>query len=113
MQFILKHEKGQDLRFAPLQGSTFSLKLAGKKSSLPDSIVFAINGQLLAQAEAVIAISAWLKQPWRFLGSLGSLLPTFLADGLYRFIARNRYRWFGKREACYLPTPELKQRFLD
>ncbi len=80
---------------------------------MPDSIVFAVNGRLLVQAEAVIAISAWLKQPWRFLGSVGSLFPGFIANALYRFIARNRYRWFGKREACYLPTPELKQRFLE
>jgi len=46
------------------------------------------------------------------LGYLGYVLPPFLRDVLYRFIARRRYRWFGKSEACYLPTPELKKRFL-
>lgn len=81
--------------------------------TLPDSIVFSMAGRLVVEAEAVIALSEWLNQPWRFLGSIGRLVPNFIANGVYRFIARNRYRWFGRRENCYLPTPELKGRFLD
>lgn len=113
MQFIIRHERACGLKFAPLQGETFKARHGDRSDQLPDSIVFSVNGRLLVESEAVIAISEWLNQPWRFLGSIGRLLPTFMANALYRFIARNRYRWFGKREACYLPTPALKLRFLD
>ena len=113
MQFIIRHERNHTLKFAPLQGETFKLRHRAVAETLPDSIVFSLNGRLYTEAEAVIAISDYLKQPWRFLGSIGRLMPTFMANGLYRFVARHRYRWFGKREACYLPTPELRSRFLD
>ncbi len=107
------HERNHVLKFAPLQGETFRQRHSIGAKTLPDSIVFSMAGRLVVEAEAVIALSEWLNQPWRFLGSIGRLVPNFIANGVYRCIARNRYRWFGRRETCYLPTPELKGRFLD
>lgn len=99
--------------FAPLQGQAYA-KFAGRPAEeTPGSIVFLENGIWYRESAAVLRISRYLRQPWRFLGYLGYILPAFLRDSLYRFIARNRYRWFGKSEACYLPTPGLKKRFLD
>jgi len=112
VQFILKREKSNGLMFAPLQGESYA-KLAGRPADeTPGSILFFENGTWYHESAAVLRISRYLGQPWRFLGYLGYVLPTFLRDVLYRFIARRRYRWFGKSEACYLPTPELKKRFL-
>lgn len=113
VQFILKRECAPTLSFAPLQGSTFATVQGEPLKSTPDSILFWEGGVLYRESDAVLRISRHLKQPWRALGYLGYILPRFLRDALYRFIARNRYRWFGKKEACYLPTPELKKRFLD
>lgn len=113
VQFILKRERAAALMFAPLQGKKFLAAAGHPPPETPDSILFFENGVFYRESDAVLRISRYLGQPWRFLGYLAWVLPRFLRDAIYRFIARNRYRWFGKREACYLPTPELKKRFLD
>ena len=61
---------------------------------------------------AALKIGQALKLPWSLLSSMGLLFPAFLRDWVYNKIARNRYRWFGKREVCMLPTEALKARFL-
>jgi len=112
VQFILKRERSSVLCFAPLQGETFrALEIPGKEL-LPDSIVLFENGKLYTESAAVLRIARRLSFPWRWLALPGWLLPRFVRDPIYRFIARNRYRWFGKKDVCYLPTPELKARFL-
>jgi predicted DCC family thiol-disulfide oxidoreductase YuxK len=113
VQFILKREAQATLLFAALQGNHY-LKTAGHPpEETPGSILFFENGIWYKHSDAVLRISRYLGQPWRFLGYAAYIVPRFLRDIFYRFIAHNRYRWFGKREACYLPTPELKKRFLD
>ncbi|GAB4439652.1 MAG: thiol-disulfide oxidoreductase DCC family protein [Turneriella sp.] len=112
MQFILKRDHARSFRFAPLQGETFSkLEIPGKER-LPDSIILLENGKLYAESTAVLRIARRLTWPWRWLALPGWLFPSFVRDPIYRLIARNRYRWFGKKDTCYLPTPELKARFL-
>jgi predicted DCC family thiol-disulfide oxidoreductase YuxK len=112
VQFILKRERSSVLCFAPLQGETFrALEIPGKEL-LPDSIVLFENGKLYTESAAVLRIARRLSFPWRWLALPGWLLPRFVRDPIYRLIARNRYRWFGKKDVCYLPTPELKLRFL-
>lgn len=112
VQFILRKETGQVLKFAPLQGATFQRLRAPENEQLPDSILFFEHGRFYAESAAVLRIARYLSLPWRLLSYPGWLVPAFLRDAIYRFIARNRYRWFGKKEACYLPTPELRGRFL-
>lgn len=80
---------------------------------VPDSIIFLERGIFYTESDAVLHISRYLKQPWRAMGYLGYLMPRFLRNPLYRFIARNRYRWFGKQEACFVPTPALRARFME
>lgn len=112
VQFILKRDRAQVFRFAPLQGETFLSLQHPAKNSAPDSIVLLENGKLYTESVAVLRIAGRLSFPWRLLALPGWLLPGFVRDPLYRCIARNRYRWFGKKETCYLPTAELKARFL-
>ena len=69
------------------------------------------GGQLYSHSSAVLRIARGLGGGWALAG-VGGLLPRAWRDALYRFIARNRYRWFGRQESCMLPTPELRARFL-
>lgn len=113
VQFILKREKQQQLKFAALQSQAFSRLARPLMTAVPDSIIFFAAGKLATESDAILQISRYLKQPWRALGYMGYVFPRWLRNPLYRFIARNRYRWFGRKESCYLPTPALRSRFLD
>ena len=69
------------------------------------------GGQLYSHSSAVLRIARGLGGGWALVG-VGGLLPRTWRDSLYCFVARNRYRWFGRQESCMLPTPELRARFL-
>jgi predicted DCC family thiol-disulfide oxidoreductase YuxK/uncharacterized membrane protein YphA (DoxX/SURF4 family) len=77
-----------------------------------DSVVLIDGEGVHVRSDAAIRIARSLGFPWSLAG-IGFLLPRRLRDGLYDWIARNRYRWFGRQNACLLPTPELRARFLD
>lgn len=113
VQFILKREKNPQLKFAALQSDTFRARAQHLLAAIPDSIIFLEAGILYTESDAVLRISRHLRQPWRAMGFLGYLFPRCVRNPLYRFIARNRYRWFGKKETCYVPTPALRARFLE
>ena len=81
-------------------------------SATPSTIVVIQDGRALERSDAVLAIAQRVRFPWSVLGVF-RVLPRGLRDALYRFVARNRYRWFGRTDACMVPTPELRQRFLD
>lgn len=87
------------------------MRYAGK-DSLGDTIVLLEDGRLYSESAAVLRIARHLTLPWRWLVLPGWLFPVSVRNSLYRFIARNRYRWFGKKDACYLPSPGLAERFL-
>lgn len=78
----------------------------------PETIFLAEEHQLYEKSSAILRILKELKRPYNWLYLL-IVIPKPLRDRVYEFIARNRYRWFGKRESCMLPTPELKNRFID
>ena len=70
------------------------------------------DGRALERSDAVLAIAARLPFPWPLLGAF-RVLPQGLRDLAYRFVARRRYRWVGRRESCMVPTPALRDRFID
>ena len=114
VKFILKNERENQLQFTPLQ-SEFArnvLEPAGYDLSELSSMVFMEEGRLLFEARAALGVAKYLKAPWS-LGRVFSILPDFILTPIYRCVARNRYNWFGKSEACMLPTPEISKRFLD
>ena len=108
--WILPRDRAGRLRFASLQ-SPLVAELAGDRE-LPDSLGLVDADGLHFRSEAVLRIARQLGAPWSW-AVVGRLLPRSLRDGLYAWIARNRYRWFGKQEACRLPSPEHRERFLD
>jgi predicted DCC family thiol-disulfide oxidoreductase YuxK len=114
VQFIIRHDRKGVFRFASLQGAYGSSLLAslGMPNITPDTFLLQADGRVYLQSEGALRTLRRLGLPWS-LSYVFILLPAGLRDAVYAFVARNRYRWFGKRETCYLPTPELRARFLD
>ena len=77
-----------------------------------ENVTLIEDGRAYVKSEAVLRIVRRLPFPWPLLGIL-RILPRFLRDPLYSLVARNRYRWFGRRNACFSPAPEHMARFLD
>ncbi len=101
-------------RFAALQ-SEFGqrvLREHGLSANPLDTFVMLEDGAVHLRSTAALKTLKRLGFPWS-LAYAAIVVPAPLRDALYRFVARNRYRWFGKREACMLPTPELRSRFLS
>ena len=112
--FAIKRDRKNKLKFTPLQGETAKQLLPQfhiNPSSL-SSVIFIDNGKAYTQSSAAIQICKHLDGGWKLFYAL-IIIPKFMRDGLYNIIARNRYKWFGKKESCMIPTPELKERFLD
>ncbi|MCW7461930.1 DCC1-like thiol-disulfide oxidoreductase family protein [Leptospira sp. 3 VSF25] len=113
VQFLLKHNNRESLSFSAIGSKTFlELIPESARISLPDSILYWKEGTLYLESDAILGITNELNFPWR-LGVLFWVVPRTLRNLFYRFIAKHRYQWFGKAETCMVPTPELKQRFLD
>jgi predicted DCC family thiol-disulfide oxidoreductase YuxK len=110
---LLDRDRRGRLRFAPLQGETFAA-LRSRRPELEqlDSIVVEDRGGLHVKSAAVVHVLRALGGPWPALAWLVRLVPRPLRDRAYDLVAARRYRWFGRRDACRVPTPELKARFL-
>jgi predicted DCC family thiol-disulfide oxidoreductase YuxK len=106
-QFVLRHDRDHHFRLASMQGEVGAALYArfGIDPTNPDSLIVVQGDDLLRDSDAVLMIYSALGWPWRVM-SVFYLVPRALRDPVYRFIARNRYRLFGRREACWLPTAE-------
>lgn len=112
--FIIKRDKKDVFRYAPLQ-SKVGKELAAKHHidlDRVDSIILVREDKAYAKSTAALRIAKQLSAGWPVL-AVFLILPRFLRDAVYDFIARNRYKWFGKKDACMIPTPELRGKFLD
>jgi len=120
VQFLLRHDKRKHLRFGSLQ-SDFAgavLRRHGLDPKDLDTFHFVENydrqdERVFDRSDAVLKAGRALGGVWAMLASVASLLPRALLDPLYRLVARNRYRVFGKFESCMLPDPSQRNRFLD
>ncbi|CAM4297638.1 thiol-disulfide oxidoreductase DCC family protein [Gillisia limnaea] len=115
VNFIIEHDKKDVFRFASLQ-SEIGQKLTSERGIDPeelDSIVLIEPGvAYFKKSTAALEISKELSGGYSMLKYF-SFLPEGLRDGVYDLIANNRYKWFGKKDSCMIPTPELKAKFLD
>ncbi len=113
LNFVLKKDTDQKFYYAPLQGETAKKYLPELDEDAEEWTMFLLdeNG-LHERSTASLKIFEKLGGTW---GALGVLLyvPKLIRNPVYKFIAKNRYKWFGKRDACRLPTPEEKERFLE
>jgi predicted DCC family thiol-disulfide oxidoreductase YuxK len=113
VQFVLQHEREAVIKFAPVQSETGKrlLEQNGLCADDPDSFLLIEDDRVYMNSDASLRVARYLKSPWRWAYAL-YILPRFIRDAAYRTLARNRYRWFGKKDACMVPTPELHARFL-
>ena len=113
VRFIIDRDPEGIFRFASLQ-SEFGKQLAqehGSDAGALKTFMLVQDGKLYKRTSAALRVAARLKFPWP-LASAFLIVPPFIRDVVYRIISKNRYRWFGKKEACMIPSPEIRERFL-
>ena len=114
VQFVLAHERAAEMQFASLQSERGQKIVAERSlSGSIDSVVVIDGERVYRRSGAVVFVLGRTRAPWRWLAPLLWLVPRPLRDLGYDLFAKNRYRMFGKRDACMIPTPELRARFLD
>jgi predicted DCC family thiol-disulfide oxidoreductase YuxK len=112
VQWCLDHDRRARLFFAPLQGPTYAALAIADKPTALDTVVLFDEGRLHVQSDAVLRLLRHVGGGWSVLAALGRIVPRFLRDAVYRFIARRRHAWFGAADRCRLPTPNESGRFL-
>ncbi len=114
VQFIIKHDPKQYFRFASLQSELGQEVL--QQFNLPSaefgSFILLENGKMYTKSTAALRVTKKLNSLWPVLFSF-IIIPPFIRNWVYSFIAKNRYRWFGKKEACWIPNAELNKLFLN
>lgn len=114
VQYIIKHDKKDVFRFVSLQSELGEkiIKHIGVDRSKTDSIVvYEPRIAYYTKAEAALVIATTLGG-WISALTIFSILPKFILNFTYDFVAKNRYKWFGKKESCMIPTPEINVKFL-
>jgi predicted DCC family thiol-disulfide oxidoreductase YuxK len=113
VRFVLDRDRAARFRFAPLQseaGRALLTHFALDPNAI-DAVVLIDAAGAHTRSDAALRVARILGAPWSWLGPLAAI-PRPLRDAVYDFIARHRYRWFGRKDACPLPRPEWRERFL-
>ena len=114
VNFIIKQDKKKVFHFAALQSEAGQKLL--EEYDLPkkefESFVLIDDGKFYQKSSAGLKVYGKLPWYWKWT-QLFWIVPKFIRDGIYDLIAKNRYKWFGKKEQCMLPTPDVKERFLQ
>lgn len=114
VKVILQHDSKQIFSFASLQSATGKYVIEQFKvdTRAGESIIYLRHGKIRTKSAAALWIANELNFPMNLLSGL-LLFPPFIRDRVYDFIARNRYKWFGKSDTCLLPDPSQRHRFID
>ena len=114
VDFLLRHDHRRRYRFAAMQTPAGRMLLSANGLDADDPVSFLLLDETGAHtdSDAILRVLAGLGGLWR-LALIGRVLPRSVRDPLYRFVARRRYRWFGKRDTCRLPGPDEAARFID
>jgi predicted DCC family thiol-disulfide oxidoreductase YuxK len=111
---VIRHDPRHRFRFASLQGN-FGQQVLKEHQLDPaeyDSIILLEREKIYTSSGAALRVIRKLNGAWPLL-YIFIIIPPFIRNAVYGFIAARRYQWFGKKEACWLPSPELKQLFID
>jgi predicted DCC family thiol-disulfide oxidoreductase YuxK len=113
VQFLIRRDPSARFRFASLQSEVAHNLLTrfGLDSRAMHSVIVIDNGDVYQRSDAALRVVAYLPGLWRAL-KVFKVIPRVIRDRLYDWVAASRYRWFGKRDSCWLPDPALKARFL-
>ena len=112
-RFILRRDRRRRFRLATMQGQAGAALMArfGIDPLDPETFILVEGERVRRNSDAALAIAEGLGWPWRALGVL-RIVSRPVRDAVYRLVARNRYRWFGRRERCFVPTAEQADRIL-
>lgn len=112
--FIIQRDPSAKFHFATLQGAYAQQQLAHltPEEQKFESVVLLQNGKIYRQSSAALEIARQLTGAWPLMYAF-IVVPPIIRNAVYDWIARNRYKWFGKKDACMIPTPELKARFIE
>jgi predicted DCC family thiol-disulfide oxidoreductase YuxK len=112
--FIVERDRTARFRFAAMQSPAGrSLLLQhGLDPDDPVSLLVLDDDGAWTDSDAILRVAATFGGAWR-MTALARIIPRALRDAAYRVLARNRYRWFGRRETCLVPTPDLRARFIE
>lgn len=113
VNFVIRHDSRGYFKFAPLQSETAIglLKKNGIDPAETDSVVLIEDEKAYLFSDAALRIAKGLGGIYSFVFAL-IIIPRFIRDAVYKFIAKNRYNWFGRSEQCMLPTPEIRSKFI-
>ena len=113
VQFVIKRDRQKYFRFASLQSDSAIRVLSeyADFATVPDSIVLIEDHRVWVKSAAILRIARHLRFPWPAAYAF-TAIPRPLRDWVYDLVARHRYRWFGRKDYCMVPTPELQDRFL-
>lgn len=115
VQYVIKHDKKNVFMFTALQSEAGQqiIKEYNIDTSKTDSILlYTTESGVVSKSTAALKISYHLGFPNKLL-SIFFIVPTFIRNWVYDYIAKNRYKWYGKKESCWIPTPDLKSKFLE
>jgi len=112
-QFVLRHDRGGRFLLASMQSEAGAAlyRSFGIDPADPDTLILVEDDKALRDSDAILVIWRGLGWPWRVAGLFG-VVPRGLRDPLYRWVARHRYRLFGRREACWVPSAAQRARIL-
>jgi predicted DCC family thiol-disulfide oxidoreductase YuxK len=113
INFVIKRDKKDEFRFTALQEEPgiSLLKRHHINTKDTDSIILIENDTVYVKSSAALRVSRKLSGAWPLMYGF-IIVPTFIRNGVYDYIAKNRYKWYGKKDSCMIPTPELKNKFL-
>ena len=113
VNFTIKRDKNKIIKFAPLQSQVGEALI--KQYGLPEndmrSFLLVENGKLYSKSTAALKVCRYLKGLWPLCYGF-IIVPAFIRNAVYDLIAKNRYKWFGQKKECMVPTPDVKARFL-
>lgn len=114
VQYVIKHDPAAIFKFTTLQSETGWRLLKEYDLSSPglDSFILIQDGKAFTRSTAALMVARQLKGPVKLLYGF-IIVPPFIRNNVYNIIAKNRYKWFGKKDACMIPTPSLQSRFLN
>ncbi len=104
VQWLIKKDQNQIFRYATLQSQSDQLDF--------DSVILVDNKQVFLKSDVSVQVLKRLGLPWKLLSFI-AMVPAVIRNKAYDIIARNRYRWFGKKDQCYVPTQEEQTLFID
>ncbi len=113
VDWVIERDAAARFRFAPLQGKAAADRGLAMDDWREASFVLEAGGERHGASDAVLRVLLMLGGAWLPVARLALWIPHAIRDRAYRFVARRRYGWFGQKEACRIPTPDERARFLD